>query len=235
MTNFNKVSAWLKDAGQTTEHFNAQVACDMEEMGEYLEALGDAMDFPPQSHIGLMFSAATNLIDLISSYVRSLNGVGLFNKLIEAPPYKKTKLLDAICDREVTANGVAYMLGFDKNLADQLVQDSNNSKLLVDADGNRYARRNGDGKIIKPESFAPVDLSGCVGGQETQAKNDSVRIESMEWRKVKEEHKHGFYLLYNRITKHGFVCVGERTEKSDYWRELGYTDILQLPELPPTY
>lgn len=160
-SNFQKVGNWLEDAGQTTEHFNAQVACDVEEMGEYLEALGDAMDFPHQSDIGLLFSIATGTMKLISTYIRNLNGVGLFNKLMEAPPHKKTKLLDAICDREVTANGVAYMLNFRKDYADHLVQRSNDSKLVV-VNGKRQANRDASGKIQKPPTFVPVNLDECV-------------------------------------------------------------------------
>lgn len=41
-------------------------------------------------------------------------------------------MLDALCDREVTGNGLAFLLGFDKDAADQEVLRSNDSKLNED-------------------------------------------------------------------------------------------------------
>lgn len=162
MTNFDRVSNWLKDSGQKPEHFNAQLAADVEEIKEYFQALQEMLSdygLTIQAQIENIFSE----IELLNLLIKSLDGTILLRSFCEQPAEYKKAFLDAICDREVTANGLCYMLGFDKNLADQLVQDSNDSKLLVDDDGNRYAQRNDSGKIIKPESFIPVDLSDCIG------------------------------------------------------------------------
>lgn len=167
MTNFDRVSNWLKDSGQKPEHFNAQLAADIEEIREYMQSLADILSGVKSSNrfrlVTSSLKAAESLNNL-KDIIKNTDGIELMGTLQNAHASHKKEFLDAICDREVTANGLCYMLGFDKNLADQLVQDSNDSKLLVDDDGNRYAKRNESGKIIKPESFIPVDLSDCIGG-----------------------------------------------------------------------
>lgn len=67
------------------------------------------------------------------------------------------KLLDALCDQNVTGVGIAYMKGFDMNAAMTEVNASNFSKFV-----NGEAIFNEQGKIAKgPEFFRP-DLSQFV-------------------------------------------------------------------------
>jgi hypothetical protein len=63
----------------------------------------------------------------------------------------------ALCDSEVTGNGVAYMAGFNKVQADALVLESNDAKLV-----NGQPVLLEGGKIGKPEGWKPPDLRGCV-------------------------------------------------------------------------
>jgi predicted HAD superfamily Cof-like phosphohydrolase len=66
-------------------------------------------------------------------------------------------MLDGLCDVEVTANGVAYLAGFDKPSADQAVLASNEAKLV---DGKPVILEGG--KIGKPEGWKAPDLRGFV-------------------------------------------------------------------------
>ena len=66
-------------------------------------------------------------------------------------------MLDALCDREVTGNGVAYIAGFDKDAADQAVLASNESKL---EDGKPVILPGG--KIGKGKHYAAPDLRAFV-------------------------------------------------------------------------
>jgi hypothetical protein len=73
------------------------------------------------------------------------------------PTHLRIDALDALCDTEVTGNGLAYMMGFDKPTADALVLDSNDAKLV---DGKPVILEGG--KIGKPEGWKAPDLRGCV-------------------------------------------------------------------------
>jgi len=73
------------------------------------------------------------------------------------PHSKRASALDALCDMEVTGNGVAYLAGFNKRTADGRVLDANDAKLV---DGKPVILPGG--KIGKPEGWAPADLSDCV-------------------------------------------------------------------------
>ena len=70
---------------------------------------------------------------------------------------KRVSALDALCDREVTGNGVAHLLGFNKPMADQAVLASNEAKLV---DGEPIILEGG--KIGKPEGWEAPDLSDFV-------------------------------------------------------------------------
>jgi predicted HAD superfamily Cof-like phosphohydrolase len=65
--------------------------------------------------------------------------------------------LDALCDREVTGNGVAFLLGFNKPAADEAVLRSNEAKLV---NGEPVILEGG--KIGKPEGWQPPDLKPFV-------------------------------------------------------------------------
>ena len=65
--------------------------------------------------------------------------------------------LDALCDTEVTGNGIAYLAGFDKNGADQEVLASNESKLV---DGKPVIQPGG--KIGKGPNYRAPELEKFV-------------------------------------------------------------------------
>ncbi|MGL4831112.1 MAG: hypothetical protein ACRCWS_00815, partial [Propionibacteriaceae bacterium] len=69
----------------------------------------------------------------------------------------RIEALDALCDSEVTGNGVAYLAGFDKRSADMAVLSSNDAKLV---DGKPVILPGG--KIGKPDGWKAPDLSGFV-------------------------------------------------------------------------
>jgi len=73
------------------------------------------------------------------------------------PKGRRAEALDAICDSEVTGNGVAYLAGFDKRGADQAVLASNDAKLV---DGKPVILPGG--KIGKPEGWKAPNLLGFV-------------------------------------------------------------------------
>lgn len=73
------------------------------------------------------------------------------------PIHLRTDALDALCDREVTGNGVAYFAGFNKPAADVAVMDSNDAKLV---DGKPVILEGG--KIGKPEGWKPPELRSFV-------------------------------------------------------------------------
>ena len=70
---------------------------------------------------------------------------------------KEVHALDALCDTEVTGNGIAYLAGFDKNGADQEVLASNESKLV---DGKPVILPGG--KIGKGPNYRAPELEKFV-------------------------------------------------------------------------
>jgi hypothetical protein len=73
------------------------------------------------------------------------------------PHHLRVDALDALCDIEVTGNGIAHMSGFDKDMADLRVLDSNDAKLV---DGKPVLLDGG--KITKPPGWKAPDLTDCV-------------------------------------------------------------------------
>lgn len=71
--------------------------------------------------------------------------------------YDRRAMLDALCDQIVTAVGIAHRFGFDIQGALAEVDRSNWSKLV---DGQFQYDENG--KVIKPESYSPPDLTAFV-------------------------------------------------------------------------
>ena len=69
----------------------------------------------------------------------------------------RAEALDALCDREVTGNGVAFLALMDKQTADRWVLDSNDAKLV---DGKPVILDGG--KIGKPEGWKAPDLTLLV-------------------------------------------------------------------------
>jgi len=77
------------------------------------------------------------------------------------PDLRRAEALDALCDREVTGNGIAYLAGFNKDAADVAVLDSNDAKLV---DGKPVLLPGG--KIGKPAGWAAPILETFVRRKE---------------------------------------------------------------------
>jgi hypothetical protein len=147
-TNFDRTAAWLKACGKVPNPaaLSVQIGCHIEELVEFLMCID--------------FDSAKDLQNLKSCVAVMLHvAAGLKKGLVMASinPSDRIEALNALCDSEVTGNGVAYLAGFDKCAADQAVLASNDAK-LVDI---KPAILPG-GKIGKPEGWKAPDLKGFV-------------------------------------------------------------------------
>ncbi len=147
-SNFERTAAWLKACGKVPgpAALSVQIGCHIEEFVEFLMCID--------------FDSAKDLENLESCVADMLHvAAGLKKGLVMASinPSDRIKALDALCDSEVTGNGVAYLAGFDKRGADQAVLASNDAKLV---DGKPVILPGG--KIGKPEGWKAPDLSGFV-------------------------------------------------------------------------
>ena len=149
MTNHERTAKWLEACGKVKGnklHLSTQIGCHIEEFCEFLECveLKDAVEL----------ERLTKAIDDL----RKISKVIKLDWLRAYIPCERyVDALDALCDTEVTGNGIAYLAGFDKVTADKLVLDSNDDKLV---DGKPVILPGG--KIGKREGWTPPDLRGCV-------------------------------------------------------------------------
>lgn len=141
--NFLQTAEWLHAAGKeqgNLEHISVQVGVHLEEMLEFFEQL-QGLDIHHLHAIG-------TLVRLADDYKK---GRRLF--FIK----DAVKVLDALCDAEVTGNGVAFLCGWDKMKADAKVLFANADKFQ---DGKPVLLEGG--KIGKREGWTPPDLADCV-------------------------------------------------------------------------
>jgi predicted HAD superfamily Cof-like phosphohydrolase len=148
LTNFHRTGKWLAACGKepSVETASVQIGCDIEETVELLELL----NIDERNCEYLLLSAIYNL-KVVAGKLKKLNAVASVS--IES----RAHALDALCDREVTGNGVAYLLGFDKPSADNAVLDANQAKLV---DGKPVILEGG--KIGKPPGWVAPDLKQFV-------------------------------------------------------------------------
>lgn len=145
MTHFQRTAAWLAACGLepcNSVHLSTQLACHVEEICELLTHLRVDSDGWQR----VLERAVTDLNDLAMETKAGKRTMHFAGHMREA-------VLDALCDAEVTGNGVAYLAGFDKDGADQAVLASNDAKLI---DGK--AQFHPGGKIMKPKGWQPPDL-----------------------------------------------------------------------------
>lgn len=150
MTNFQRTAAWLHACGKVKTYANAsvQIGCHIEEFVEFLDQI-EAFDQESLTSPRLAVAA-----DLLSSVATSLKRG---TEVVHIPRPSRERALDALCDLEVTGNGVAYLAGLDKEGADQAVLAANEDKLV---DGKPVILEGG--KIGKRPGWTAPDLSPFV-------------------------------------------------------------------------
>jgi len=148
-TNFDRTAAWLKACGKeqlNPAHLSVQIGVHFEEIVELLECIETDCAADNDS-----LECLADDLHLIASSLKK-NITKCFIKT-----GKEVHMLDAICDTEVTGNGIAYLADFDKNGADGEVLASNDAKLV---DGKPVLLPGG--KIGKPEGWKAPELEKFV-------------------------------------------------------------------------
>lgn len=146
--NYHRAADWLTACGKvpSVKTASLQIGCDIEEQVEFLECLA-------LNHDGnqVLLAEAIRGLKRVATALKTGADMALIGE------DDRVNALDALCDREVTGNGVAHLLGFNKPMADQAVLDSNEAKLV---DGEPVILEGG--KIGKPEGWVAPDLSEFV-------------------------------------------------------------------------
>lgn len=147
MRNYDRVSNWLKVAGKvpSQETMSVQSGVMIEEFVEFLETI--SFGHAPREQLYLL-----NAVDALKIVA---HGLKKEHKLLGIKD--RVACLDALCDIDVTLNGVAFLAGFDKNAADDEVLNSNDSKFV---DGKAVILPGG--KIGKGPNYVEPDLSKFV-------------------------------------------------------------------------
>lgn len=156
--NFLRVAEWLDTSGKevgNNAHLSVQVGCMLEEVAEFLVQLNPV---DRQRHTVDTVEVLNTYEDL-SLLRRRLFGLASVFKSGEHPTSFLDPLaaLDALCDIDVTINGVAFLAGWNKLKADMLVLEANDNKFV---DGQPVILPGG--KIGKRPGWQPADLSECV-------------------------------------------------------------------------
>lgn len=150
MTNFQRTAKWLHACGKgkTVDNASVQIGCHFEEVVEFIHALSFSgeMSCSPAA-----FALMTETLDSLADDLK--------RRQVQAhvPPPCREAVLDSLCDQNVTLDGVAYLLDFDKDGADEAVLEANDDKLV---DGKPVILEGG--KIGKPQGWQPADISRFV-------------------------------------------------------------------------
>ena len=148
MSNFLRTANWLEACGKepAPESLSVQVGCHVEEFCEFLKTLRT----DSEGYAKLLDRTRLDLEWFASKLKRQEQAVYI-------PIHLRVDALDALCDTEVTGNGVAYLAGFDKPGADVAVLESNEAKLV----GGKPVILDG-GKIGKPDGWKAPSLREFV-------------------------------------------------------------------------
>lgn len=148
LTHYHRTANWLKACGKepNPEDLVVQIGCHIEELCEFLEVLRT-----DKEGYGKLLERTRNDLEWFASKLKRREVT------VYIPTHLRTDALDALCDAEVTGNGVAYMAGLNKPEADLVVLASNDAKLV---DGKPVILEGG--KIGKPEGWSPPDLRPFV-------------------------------------------------------------------------
>jgi len=150
-SNFQRTATWLRNCGKESNKLNAesisvQIGCHIEEVCELLDNLSVSKE---------------GYARLLQRCVIDLNALALKLKtggvIAYIPEHLREDCLDALCDAEVTGNGIAYLAQMDKDEADDAVLTSNEAKLV---DGKPVILPGS--KIGKPEGWKPPNLKPYV-------------------------------------------------------------------------
>lgn len=145
-TNFQRTAAWLAACGKhpNQRDLSVQIGCHIEEFVEFLDQLEIEDD-------------GSNTVARVTVVSEMLEQTALLLKrrlaTARIPPDNRVRALDALCDMEVTGNGVAFLAGFRKDEADQAVLAANDAKLV---DGKPVILDGG--KIGRPPGWQPPNL-----------------------------------------------------------------------------
>ncbi len=147
-TNFRRTADWLTACGKQPgeKALSVQLAVHLEEVSELLDELrisGSGDDDDALAMCKMRLKALSNSAKTGQTTIHIIDRV---------------RALDALCDGEVTANGVAFLAGFDKETADERVLASNESKL--NEDGTAVILPGG--KIGKGPMYKPPFLKDLV-------------------------------------------------------------------------
>jgi hypothetical protein len=146
LTNYERTAQWLKACGKTNDDLAVQIGCHIEELCEFLEVLRT-----DKEGYAKLLDRTRNDLEWFASKLKRRE------VMVYIPTHLREDALDALCDAEVTGNGVAYLSGFNKPAADLAVMASNDAKLV---DGKPVLLEGG--KIGKPEGWTPPDLKAFV-------------------------------------------------------------------------
>ena len=147
-TNYQRTQSWLEACGKdkTTENLSVQIGVQIEEFCELLSCLRIS-----NPDYAVLLIRTMNDLEWLAGKIKKRE------VLANIPLHLRIDALDALCDIEVTGNGVAFLAGFDKDAADQEVLGSNDSKLE-----NGVAVILEGGKIGKGKDYKAPDLKGFV-------------------------------------------------------------------------
>lgn len=150
MTNYQRTAAWLNTCARqqgNPAHISTQIGVDAEEFAEWLSCLRVSQD------------GWAKVLERVTQDLNDLANAIKTGKIVaHIPEHMRVDALDALCDRDVTGNGCAYLLGFDKDAADHEVLRSNESKLQEDG----TALISEGGKIMKSSRYSAPNLKGFV-------------------------------------------------------------------------
>lgn len=151
MTNYQRTASWLAACGMkpgNADQFSVQLGCDLEEFIEGLACI--ELDLPADA-----MNEASAAITLLSDVAVLLKRGAAKARIAQG---KRAEFLDAICDREVTGNGLAYLADFDKDGADEAVLNSNDSKL----EDGKAVFVEGTSKIGKGKNYVAPNLTPYI-------------------------------------------------------------------------
>ena len=155
-SNFQRTATWLAQCGKypNVTDLSCQIGCHMEELLEFLRTV-ELHEGAPQA--GDFNGVQEEFFDALATLEAIGNMLKKQHLRAGIPHGQRVAALDALCDSEVTGNGVAFMAGFLKDKADEAVLASNEAKLV---DGKPVILPGG--KIGKPEGWTPPQLEGFV-------------------------------------------------------------------------